>query len=96
MRLSPRLLSLVAGSAAVSAVGLSAIGCGGTQTLARAEEPRPAPGPAVQVAITTTPRRTPNNVNEPPTPEQPGVTTVSQPAQTLELPEDVPVDCGRG
>lgn len=84
MRLSPRLLSLVAGSAA-----LTAVGCGGTQTLARAEEPiQPAPQPTVAVA-----RRTPNNTNPTTTPDDPGMTPVSQPYQ---FPEDVPVDCGRG
>lgn len=82
MRLSPRLLSLVAGTA----LSAGAVGCGGTQTLARTEEPtQPAPQPVVVA------RR---NVNAPTTtPESPDVTPVSQP---YEFPEDVPVDCGRG
>ncbi|MBN8609365.1 MAG: hypothetical protein J0L92_02185 [Deltaproteobacteria bacterium] len=84
MRLSPRLLSLVAGTA----LSAGAVGCGGTQTLARTEEAQPAPQPVVVA------RRTPNNVNAPTTtPESPDVTPVSQP---YEFPEDVPVDCGRG
>ncbi len=89
MRLSPRLLSLVAGSAAVSALG---IGCGGTQTLAPAQ-PVATSGPAVQITVAA--RTPPNNTNVTTPGEEPLITTVQNPVEPYP-PEDIPVDCGRG
>jgi hypothetical protein len=89
MRLAPRLLSLLAGSAAATV----ALGCGGTtQTLPRAAQPTGA----VQVASAPSPRVTPNNVSSTTTPGEPVVVTpVSGPVEPYP-PEDIPVDCGRG
>lgn len=90
MRLSPRLLSLVAGGATLAATGLA--GCGGTvQRLSTETAPSPTPAPLVA----STPRVTPTTTNTNAPPSEPVITTVGTSPEPMN-PEDYPVDCGRG
>lgn len=89
MRLSPRLLSLVAGSATLAATSLA--GCGGTvQRLSTESAPSTTP------RVASTPRVTPTTTNTNATPSEPVITTVGTSSSEPMNPEDYPVDCGRG
>lgn len=89
MRLSPRLLSLVAGSAASVA---TLAGCGGSvQSLPRAETAPSTPAPRVAATPRVTPSTTNTNAST-----EPVITPVGTSSSEPMNPEDYPVDCGRG
>jgi hypothetical protein len=91
MRLSPRLLSLVAGSATLAATSLA--GCGGTVQRLSTES---APSTTSAPRVASTPRVTPTTTNTNATPSEAVITTVGTSSSEPMNPEDYPVDCGRG
>lgn len=91
MRLSPRLLSLVAGSATLAAASLA--GCGGTVQRLSTET---APSTTATPQVASTPRVASRTANTNATPSEPVVTTVGTSSSEPMNPEDYPVDCGRG